>query len=111
MKVNTTTATMAGRSWRVKVRMSVGSQCGDDDVDELDADERGDDTAEPVDQEVAPQHEGRGFGPELDAAQGERDECHDDQGVEDDRREDRGARARQVHQVELVEGWQRGREH
>src|SRR5438045_8262737 len=38
---------------------SVHSQPGDDDVDELDSDERGDDAAQSVDEEIATQDRGR----------------------------------------------------
>ena len=63
------------------------------EVDRLDPEERGDDPAEAVDEEVALQQLARRRGPEGDAAQRERDEGDDDQGVEDDRREDRALRA------------------
>src|ERR1700730_9504523 len=87
----------AGTSWR---RMSVYSRRGDDHVDDLDADEGGDDPADAVDDQVAAQHRRRPEGPELDALQGERDEGHDDEGVEDHRRQDGRVRVCQVHDVE-----------
>src|SRR5918995_7452449 len=52
-------------------------QCGDDDVDGLDADEGGDEAADPVDEHVAAQHRRGPQGPELHAAQGERDQADD----------------------------------
>ena len=61
----------------------------DDEVDELDADERGDQAAEPVDQHVAAQQRVRPHWPVADAAKRQRDQQRDDQGVEDDRRGDR----------------------
>ena len=60
----------------------------DDDVDELDADERGDDAADAVDERVACQQRSGADGPVGDAAEGERDQGDDDERVEDDGRED-----------------------
>ena len=65
----------------------------DDQVDELDADERGDDAAQAVDQQVAPQQVGGRRGPVGDAAQRQRDQGDDDQRVEDDGGEDRALSA------------------
>src|SRR5215469_11945932 len=73
---------------------------GDDDVDELDADERHDDAADAIEPEVAPQDRGGTGRPVRDAAQGERDERDNDEGVEDDRREDRALRVPEAHDVE-----------
>src|SRR5262245_48707835 len=59
-----------------------------DDGDQLDADERDDDAAQPPDEEVAAQER---IGPErlvLDAPERDRDQQRDDNGVEDDRGED-----------------------
>src|SRR6516162_11929465 len=60
----------------------------DDEVDELDPDERDDQSADAVDQQVpAEQRLGRGR-PVPYAAQRQRDQRHDDQRVEDDGRGD-----------------------
>ena len=65
----------------------------DQEVDGLDADERDDDAAEAVDEEV-PAQELRGADRAVgDPLQGERNERDDDQRVEDDRRQDRALRA------------------
>ncbi len=97
MRVRTMSSPMAGRSWvLMAVVMSIASlrfrsgevEGGHDDVDELDADERRDDPAQPVDEQVAPQQLTGRRGPERHAPEGQRDERDDDQGVEDDRRED-----------------------
>src|SRR3954467_6012012 len=63
-------------------------QGNDDEVDRLDADEGNDDTAEAVDQQVAPE---QCAGPDRaigDALQRQRDQCDDNKCVEDDRRQD-----------------------
>ena len=65
----------------------------DEQVDQLDADERRDQAAEPVDQQVAAQQRVAPDRPVADAAQGQRDQQRDDQRVEDDRRDDRRLRA------------------
>src|SRR5581483_2640565 len=96
--VRATVTATAVTIWRRS--MSVHPQGDEDDVDELDADERGDDAAQAVDQQVAAQDGGRPHGPELDALQSQGDERHDDQGVEDDRREDGGVGVVELHDVE-----------
>ena len=59
---------------------------GDQQIQRLDADERDDDAADAVDQQVALQQLSGADCAVLDAAQGQRDQRDDDQGVEDDRR-------------------------
>ena len=66
---------------------------GDDEVDQLDADERHDEAAEAVDEQVAAQQRGGADRPVGDAAQRQRDQRDDDQRVEDDRRQDRALAA------------------
>ena len=68
-------------------------QGGDDEVDDLDADERHDEAAEAVDQKVAAQQRGRADRPVGDALQRQRDQRDDDQRVEDDGRQDRAIAA------------------
>src|SRR5208282_2572739 len=58
-----------------------------DHIDCLDADEWNDGAAHTVDDEIAAQQFERTLRPILDAAQSERDECDDDERVEDDRGE------------------------
>ncbi len=65
---------------------------GDDEVDQLDADERHDEPAEAVDEEVAAKQRGRADRAIGDAAQRQRDQRDDDQRVEDDGRQDRRLR-------------------
>src|SRR6266852_2673482 len=65
---STVSATVTARAVvNCRRSMSVHPQGGQDQVDELDADERGDDAADAVDQEVPPQDGGRPQGPELDS--------------------------------------------
>src|SRR5450432_843568 len=84
--VNTSIMARAGSSWR---RMSGHSQCSDEQIDELDEDERGDDASDPVDHQVSPQHRRGLLSAELHTSQRERDQGDDDQRVEDDGGEDR----------------------
>src|ERR1700722_1314862 len=93
------------RRWAsIRLSPSIGVEGHEDEVDELDEDEGHDDPAHPVDKDVAAQ-DGRGRGgPELDPAQGQGDEGHDDQRVEDDGRQDGALGAVQLHDVESVQG-------
>src|SRR5215210_8614486 len=75
----------------------------DEEVEELDADERRDQPAEAVDEQVASQQRRRPQRPVADAAQGERDEQRDDQRVEDDGSDDRRLWRAERHDVEPVE--------
>ena len=61
-------------------------------IDQLDADERHDDAAEAVDQQIAAQQRCGADGAILHAAQSERDQRDDDQRVENHGGEDRGLR-------------------
>ncbi len=65
----------------------------DHEVDQLDADERRDDAAEPVDEQIPAQERGRADRPVAHAAQRQRDQDRDDERVEDDRRGDRARAA------------------
>ena len=56
------------------------------DINGLDADERNDDAAEAVDEQVALQNGERADGLELHAAQRQRNQRDDDERVENDRR-------------------------
>src|SRR5580704_5289154 len=72
------TMTAARRSWVSNAftcsRSSVPVHRGEEQVDQLDEDERRDDPADAVDEDVAPENGGGARGPPLDAAQGQRDE-------------------------------------
>ena len=72
-------------------------------VDGLDADERDDDAAHAVDQQVVAQQHIGGLGLVLHALQRQRNQRDDDDGVEDDRGENGRLRRMQVHDVERVE--------
>src|SRR5580704_8525895 len=75
-------------------------QGGDDHIDRLDADERNDDAPDAVDHQVAAQQRAGADGAIGHALQSQRNQRDDDQRVEDDRRQDRALRARQMHDVE-----------
>ena len=83
----------------------------DDEVDEFDADERGDDAAEAVDVEVAAQQLRRAARGVAHTAQRQRDQRDDDDRVEDDRRQDRRLRAVQPHDVQQVQAGEQRHEH
>src|SRR3954453_13750458 len=87
----------------------------DDQVDELDPDERDDQPAESVDPQVPAQQRARRRRRVPHAAQRQRDERDDDQRVEHDRRRDRRRRAVQAHDVEVpqagVDADEHGRQH
>src|SRR5882724_7600416 len=72
-------------------------------VDELDTGEWNQNATEAVDEEITPQEYRRTERPVLDTLQRERDQEHDDQRVEDHRRQDGGEWRCQVHDVERVE--------
>ena len=82
------------------VRISVHPPGNDDQIDELDADERGDHTPDAVDQKVPAQDRGGAHGPELDAPQRDGNQQHDDDRIEYDRAEDGGVRIVELHDVE-----------
>ena len=73
-------------------------QGGHEHVDGLDADERDNDAADTVDEQVTLEDFCRTQGAELHSAQGQRNERNDDQRIEDDRAEDRAVRrGRDLH--------------
>src|SRR5450432_4657330 len=78
-------------------------QGNEEEIDDLDAHERHDETAESVDQQVPAENHGRRRGAILDAAQRERNERDDDERVENHAREDRGLRRVQAHDVERLQ--------
>src|SRR5215470_7416341 len=69
----------------------------EDHVHELDPRKRDEDAAHAVDPEVAPEDGRRADGTVKDAAEGQRDERNDDQGVEDDGGENGTLRRGEMH--------------
>src|ERR1700677_4847099 len=82
-----------------------GSQVGgdQDDINQFDKHERHQNAAQPVNEHVVAQDDFRAERPVLDAFEGQRDQRHDDEGVEDDGAEDGALGRVQVHDVELVQ--------
>src|SRR6202011_6141310 len=91
---------------------SGGSQADrvDEQVDGLDSGEGGDDAADSVGGEVVPDQGSRTDRAVAHAAQGERDEDDDDDGVEDHGRQHGAVGAVQLHDVESVQLRQRDKE-
>ena len=83
----------------------------DDQIDRLDADERRDDAAEAVNEQIPAQQGRRPKRAIADAAQRERHERDDDQCVEDHRGQNRGLRRFQSHDVQYIELGKRARKH
>ena len=69
-------------------------------IDEFDADERNDDAAEAVDEQVALQNGERADRLVRHAAQRQRNQRDDDERVENDGAQDRAGRAVQAHDVQ-----------
>src|SRR6266568_5498940 len=86
----------------------------DNHIDYLDSDKRGDDTPNPIDQQVMDQQFLGRHRTEFGSLQSQRHQHRNDDGVEDDRRQDGGKGAGQVHHVEYaqlrVDREQRGRD-
>src|SRR3984957_16393278 len=80
-------------------------QCGDHDVDSLDADERNNHAAEAVDKKIASQNRGRADWTITHAAQRQRYQRDDDQRVENYCRQNSTLRRRQMHHVEPLQFW------
>jgi hypothetical protein len=70
------------------------------DIDQLDADEWRDDTAETVDDQIPNQNLSGAHRAIFHAGERERDECDNDQSIKDDGTEDRASRRMQMHNVE-----------
>ena len=69
-------------------------------VNDLDADKRGDDTADAVDHHIAGQHLAGGHRAVFDALHGQGDQAGDDDGVEDQGGQDRAVGRGQIHDVQ-----------
>src|ERR1700722_16169149 len=86
-------------------------ESGDNDVNGRDANERNNDAAQPVDEQVALQNGQRADGVELHAAQGQRNQGDDDEGIENDGAQDGAVRAVQAHDSERRTGRERHHRH
>src|SRR3984893_798239 len=75
----------------------------DDEVDELDANERNDDPAEPIDEKITPQNACRPDGPVSHPAKRQGDQRDDDQRVENNRRQNSALRRREMHDIEALQ--------
>src|SRR5580704_16765262 len=107
--MSTTVTLRAVRSCRRN--MSMHPQCDEEQVDELDPEEGGDHAAYAIDQKVALQHLGGAHGLELDPPQGQWDEQHDDEGIENDRRQDGEMGIAEPHDVQCLQGGEHSLEH
>ena len=76
----------------------------DDEIDELDADERHDDAAQAIDEQIALQNGQSAHRFVGHAAQRQRDQRDDDERVENDGAQDGAGRAVQMHDVERRDG-------
>jgi hypothetical protein len=63
-------------------KASCQPDAGDDHVNQLYPDERDDDAAQAIDEQVAPQQDSRAKGPVLHPAQRQRNQRNDDDGIE-----------------------------
>lgn len=84
---------------------------GNDEIDELDADERHDDAAEAIDEEVALQDCQGAHRLVGDAAQGQRNQRDNDEGVENDGAKNGAGGTVKVHDVERSDGGEGGHQH
>src|ERR1700742_1869831 len=84
---------------------------GDQHVDQLDSDEWSDETPEAVNQDILRKYYGGAGGAAVYSAQRERNQENDDDGVEDDRGQNRGLRPSEVHDVQNAEHGKRTGEH
>src|SRR5215472_7460952 len=99
MTVMTRIITIAGRICLMSVASSGQTDGGDEDVDQLDTDERYDDPADTIEQQVATQDRRRTNRPVGDTAQRQRDQRDNDQRVEDDCRQNSALWRLQPHHV------------
>src|ERR1700761_7418002 len=84
--VSNSSARSAAQCWRMMFAKFISAHPGDklhDQIDQLDADERGDDAAQSVEIKVAAQQLRRAAGRVLNAPERQRDQYHDDDRVED----------------------------
>jgi len=83
----------------------------DDQIDQFDPDKRHDETAETVDEQVALQDGERAHRFVSDAAQRQRNQRDDDEGIENDGAQDGAGRGVQMHDVERRNGGKRAHQH
>src|ERR1700736_6770176 len=82
-------------------------ESGNDEIDELDSDERHDDPAKAVDEQVALENRERAHRFVGHAAQGQRNQRDDDERVKDDGAKNGASGAVEVHDVEWSDGRER----
>src|SRR5579872_7476017 len=80
-------------------------------VNQLDPEERNDDSAKAIQQQVVAQERGRAQRAVLHAPQRQRDQGHDDQRIENDRREYRRLGRPQMHDVQRIQHREGSRKH
>src|SRR5262249_36855768 len=90
---------------------SDNSEIADQEIDGLDAEERGDDSAAAVEQEIPAKECRSTEGAITHAAQGQRDQRNDDERVEDDGGKDGRLWSAESHDVEDAENGKRSGEH
>src|ERR1700678_2959995 len=103
MRATTARATDWRRWTSISWPLSVGVKGDEDEIDELDEDEGDDDPAHSVDEHVAAQDGGRSGRSESHAAQGQRYQRHDHEGIEDDGGEHGALWAVQMQDVERLD--------
>src|SRR5215831_4120327 len=103
MTVITSSIATAGQTCLSMVS-SRKADSGNEQVDQLDADERNDDAAEAIDQKIAAQQAGGADRTIGNAAQRQRDQGDNDQCIEDDRRQDGALGRMKLHDVERLQG-------
>src|ERR1700728_4417456 len=91
------------RCTSISISLLVGVQRDEDEVDELDEDERHDDAADSIDQDVSAQNDRGLRRAKLHASKSQGNESDNHQRVENDGRQDGTLRAVQPHQVERLE--------
>src|SRR6266478_9264572 len=112
MRVSATMNTIAGRSSFSMTSVSSGEVEGaDNQVDGLDADERNDDSADAVDEQIASHERGGTDRTIAHPFERQRNKRDNDQRVEDDGGENRALRRRQAHDVEHSQLRVEGHEH
>src|SRR5436190_18863085 len=98
---STNVDTTAPRIWEKNSFISLGQvKCSDDEIDQFDADERNDEAAEAVDEQISLQNGERTHRLVSNAAQRQRDQRDDDQRVKDHGAENGTGGAAEMHDVE-----------
>src|SRR5262249_49179426 len=106
---NTSVDTTAPRMWEKNSFISLGQmKRSDDQIDQFDADKGHDEATKAVDEQVALQNGKRTHRFVSHAAQRQRDERDNDEGVKDDGAQNRAGGSVQVHNVERRDLGKRG---